>query len=298
MGSLPERRSWRAPQPGTTTSLPGSGTRTRTRLPARLWHTPPPAAVWSGSGSLAASASPCATAVFSGSGSAAAAGSPAPLAQFTGEGALITTNLATAPLSGAGTLAVSAVPVATALFSGSGSLTASAVPHTNAPFSGAGSLTAAAVPRTIAPFTGSGALTVTAATGHPMGMNKNGDQVLSAGTTGLVTGWTARSGYPSTVITSNALVSDGSLNVTIQCKVTLTSNWLVSAQPLILRILKNGSQIATANIPYGSATVTFSPASSTLASGDTISLQYTTHSTGFATAQGGSTSTYLYFDAA
>jgi hypothetical protein len=130
-----------------------------------------------------------------------------------------------------------------------------------------------------------------------MGMDKSGTQSISSDQTALVTGWAARSGYPATTIVTDALKSDGAGNVVIQCKVTLTAAWF-SSTALTLRILKNGTQIATASIAFNTTSATFTPVSTSLALNDTISLQFTSAFGASGTIAAGSTSTYLYYDVA
>ncbi|WP_280451529.1 hypothetical protein [Nocardia cyriacigeorgica] len=130
----------------------------------------------------------------------------------------------------------------------------------------------------------------------PMGMDKSGTLSLPAGTTATVAGWTVRSGYPGTVITGDALVSNGTKDVTIQCKVTLTSAW-GSSTALTLRVLKNGVSIGTGSIAFNATSTSFS-VSTSLVSGDQISLQYTTPFGASGTIHQGSTNTYLYYDPA
>ncbi|MGY2036636.1 hypothetical protein ACW9HF_15245 [Nocardia gipuzkoensis] len=147
---------------------------------------------------------------------------------------------------------------------------------------------------------GSGSLptpTVTTAAFSPMGMDKNNTFSIGSDQTALITSWTPRSGYPNTSIVSDALKSNGPSNVTIQCKVTLTAAWF-SSTALTLRILKNGTQVATTTIPFNATSATFSPVSTSLALNDTVSLQYTSPFGASGTVQSGSTNTYLYYDAA
>lgn len=130
-----------------------------------------------------------------------------------------------------------------------------------------------------------------------MGMDKSATFAMASNTTAQVAGaWTARSGYPATVITSAALVADAAAPVIIQCKVTLTSAWGFGTA-VQFRVLKNGVQIGTtASIPFNSTTVTFTNISTTLAVGDQISLSYTTAFGASGTIQTGATNTYLFYD--
>lgn len=133
----------------------------------------------------------------------------------------------------------------------------------------------------------------------PMGMDKSGTFAMASSiTNGLVTGWAARSGYPNTVIASNALVSNGNGNITLQCKVTLTAAWS-NATGIQFKIFKNGVQIgSTATIAFNTTTITFAPISTSLVNGDTITLRFTTPFGGSGTMQQGAAASYVYYDAA
>lgn len=130
-----------------------------------------------------------------------------------------------------------------------------------------------------------------------MGMDKSGTFAMTAGTTASVTGWAARSGYPSTVIDSNtSLKSDVAANVIIQCKVTLTAQW-TSFTAVQFKVLVNGVQVGTtASIGFQGTTVTFTNISTTLAVNDLVALQYITPSGVTGTIQSGAANTYLFYD--
>lgn len=129
-----------------------------------------------------------------------------------------------------------------------------------------------------------------------MGMDKSGTFALATNTTASVTGWAARSGYPSTVIDSNtSLKADVAAPVIIQCKVTLTAAWS-SGSGLVLRVLKNGVSIGTATIAFNTTTITFTNISTTVAANDLIALQYTTPFGSAGTIQTGAAATYLFYD--
>lgn len=128
-----------------------------------------------------------------------------------------------------------------------------------------------------------------------MGMDKSSTFSVPSNTTALVTGWTART--PGSVITGDTLVADGAAEVTVQCKVTLTSAW-GTATSLTLRVVKNGTSIGTANIAFNTSATTFTPISTTLAPGDKLALQYTSPFGGSGSVRGGATYTYLYFEQA
>ena len=147
-------------------------------------------------------------------------------------------------------------------------------------------------------LTGSGTLSgaVVAPSIVGMGMDKSGTHSVSSSQTNQpVVTWTTRSGYPSTVITSNTLVASGAGNVTAQCRVTLSASWF-SGTSLQFDVTKNGVSIGTMLIPFGSAVGTFTPIPASLTNGDTIGLIYTAPFGGSGTINGGSTSTYLYYD--
>ncbi|MFE7745360.1 hypothetical protein [Nocardia sp. NPDC057455] len=200
--------------------------------------------------------------------------------------------------AGTGTVAFTTAPTVTDDLVGAGTLSLPAAPASPLALPGSGALAMAAAPAPALTLTGTGTLSFVAAPSFsPMGMDKSGTFAVTSNTTALVTGWAARSGYPGTVITSNALVSDGPSNVIVHCKVTLTGAWSNSTA-LTLRVLKNGTQIASTTIPFNGTTVTFSPISTSLVSGDTISLQYSCPFGASGTVQSGSTNTHLYYDAA
>ncbi len=76
-----------------------------------------------------------------------------------------------------------------------------------------------------------------------MGMNKSGNQTgLGTGWV-TVTGWTANSGFPGTVITSNALVVAQAAQVQVVFRARFGSGLWVSKVKSAMRILQNGSII-------------------------------------------------------
>jgi hypothetical protein len=131
----------------------------------------------------------------------------------------------------------------------------------------------------------------------PMGMDKSGTMAVGSDQTALITGFVARSGYASTVITSNQLVSNGGGNVLVTARITLSGNWF-SGTALIVRIMQNGSALSTTTIPFGSAVANFTAVAATLANTHTIGLNFTSPFGGSSTINAGSTSTYVYYDLA
>jgi len=129
-----------------------------------------------------------------------------------------------------------------------------------------------------------------------MGMDKSGNQAVANNTTATVGPWVERSGFPGTVMASNALVANGSASVTINARLELTSNW-TNGTACQVKILKNGVQIgSTASIAFNTKVATFAPISTTLVAGDQISMQIITSFGGSGTVLAGSAATYLYFN--
>jgi hypothetical protein len=296
------RRPWsRAPLPSAsraTASLPqGTGA----RVPESLSYTPPPHRhlVLTGAGALGFTSAANADLPVTGEGVVAlAATSVNTTLDLSSEAFLLFGYETELRAAGTGTVAFTTAPTVTADLVGAGTLTLPAAPASPLDLSSSGAVSMPASPAPALALASTGTLSFVAAPAFsPMGMDKSGTFSVTSNTTALVTGWAARSGYPGTVITSNALVSDGPSNVTVHCKVTLTGAW-GNSTALTLRVLKNGTQIASTTIPFNGTTVTFSPIATSLVSGDTISLQYTCPFGASGTVQSGSTNTYLYYDAA
>lgn len=74
-----------------------------------------------------------------------------------------------------------------------------------------------------------------------MGMDKSGNQTVSTNVWTLVTGWTIRSGYPDTVITSDGLLIPSGITVNIAAQ-TYRGGSHAGNQT---RIKANGTVIAT-----------------------------------------------------
>lgn len=134
-------------------------------------------------------------------------------------------------------------------------------------------------------------VTTEAPSWSPMGMDKSGTQ--SCPTSYVpVTGWTARSGYPSTSIVSNALVADGPATVTVYGKITITGG---TVPAVAFRIKKNGTVIYTSaksgSTQSGSVSVTLA------AGGDALTMEAESSTyAGTPTIQAGASNTYLYFE--
>lgn len=123
-----------------------------------------------------------------------------------------------------------------------------------------------------------------------MGMDKSGTHNIAVTSTWVkITGWVARSGYPSTVITSNALVMDTPGTGNISWRGTFGAT-LGTQQ---FRVVKNGVTVLGTAVNTG---VTGSVLGVTMAIGDTLELQGFTGSSAsnpWGTVQAGSTSTFL-----
>lgn len=130
---------------------------------------------------------------------------------------------------------------------------------------------------------------------HPMGMDLASNFALAASTSNAqVAGWTPRSGFGSTVITSHKLVADGTGTWTLNAKATLTSGWS-SATPLQIFIVKNSTTVATLSIAFSTTSATLTPQSISLVTGDTVQVNYTTPFGATGTLASGATNTYVYF---
>lgn len=130
--------------------------------------------------------------------------------------------------------------------------------------------------------------------GNPMGMDKSGNQTISSSQTNQqITGWINRAGFPSTVITSDQLRPDGSMSVTVNAALTLTSNWF-SGTPLSIDIMKNSTVLTTTSIAFATGSGTATPTSTTVTSTDTLWMRYTSAFGASGTIASG-TGTYLYY---
>ena len=129
------------------------------------------------------------------------------------------------------------------------------------------------------------------ATEHPMGMDKSGTQ--SCPTSWVqVTGWAARSGFPSTVITSNALVAADTATVTITGKITITGGTLPG---VAFRIKRNGTVIYTST--QSGTSQTGAAVGVNIETGDTLTMEAQSSTfSGTPTISAGAANTFLYFD--
>lgn len=184
-----------------------------------------------------------------------------------------------------------------ALFGGSGEAASQLGIPASFGGDGGASTTLGLVGNAGATFGGPGGLDAVVSAFSPSGMDKSGDMATTSGGTGTITGWVARSGFPGTVITNDALVSNGNASVLINGRVQLTGGY-GSSSGMQIRILKNGVSIATATIEFNTTVATFTNVATTLASGDTISFQYENAFGTSATISGGSAATYLYYNQA
>lgn len=122
-----------------------------------------------------------------------------------------------------------------------------------------------------------------------MGMDKSGTQTLATNVWVKLVTFTVRSGYPSTVITSSALVMDATATGDIRFRGTFSS--VFGTQQF--RVVKNG--VTVLGSPANQAVTTTISAQS-VASGDTLELQGLS-SSGFAqTVSAGATNTFLEFN--
>lgn len=127
-----------------------------------------------------------------------------------------------------------------------------------------------------------------------MGMDKSGSTQLLAGSTWTtITGWTARSGFPATVIESDGLVMGGSGIVTASGSMHTGTS---SAGDFGIRVYKNASMVEEFFQTASGQTISGTTASFEVAAGDVLTLQGyrdSSGSTNAKTVQTG-TSTYLY----
>ncbi|MDV2477143.1 hypothetical protein F8M49_20700 [Rhodococcus zopfii] len=126
----------------------------------------------------------------------------------------------------------------------------------------------------------------------PMGMDKSGT-LANGSSWHAVTGWTPRSGFPDTVITSNGLVANRPGEVTVYGKITVGGAGLIGPA-VAFRIKRNGAVIFES--PQAGATQSGS-VTVTLAAGDVLTMESKSSSTyGSRTTQAGADNTYLYFE--
>ncbi|MEV0031450.1 hypothetical protein [Nocardia sp. NPDC050793] len=264
------------------------------------------AARLAGSGTLTAVASHPAR--FGGSGqlSAAVTAHVQAAPAFTGSGTLTAPTRIALPAALAGSGELSAVVIggypAAAAFAGSGALAAVIVPKAQAAaaLTGSGELTAQLATFTAAAaLTGSGTLSATAQAGfQPSGMNKNGNSAQLSTSYTEVTSWTAdTTGYPGSTVSSNALVANGSKAAAIVSASVIVANSQFGTVWCRLALYRNGVLLhegSETTVPAaGTATVTVnvtSPVTTSITSGDLITLQARAQMVSSITVQGGTSS--------
>ncbi|GAB0103397.1 hypothetical protein JMUB6875_23700 [Nocardia sp. JMUB6875] len=135
-----------------------------------------------------------------------------------------------------------------------------------------------------------------------MGMDKSGDLAVAKDTTTAlkVSGWTARTGYPDTVISAaNEILIAGSGAGIARCKVTLSAAWSPSAGAFHVSLMQNNAEIKGMDFPSGQSVATLSDTPIVVQPGDRLWLAVTNSTTGIfgvtATVKGGN-GTYVTFD--
>lgn len=128
----------------------------------------------------------------------------------------------------------------------------------------------------------------------PMGMDKSGSQTIVEGAWTALTGWVARSGYSSTVITSNGLELPLATGL-VTAKVTYGNNTFGSTKQI--RLTLDGAVVWTSSSSNFTNNIT---GSTTLALGGGI-LKLEAYENGGTSSNrnisAGSTNTYVYIDA-
>lgn len=120
-----------------------------------------------------------------------------------------------------------------------------------------------------------------------MGMDKSGTQTLPVSTWTKITGWTVRSGYPSTSIVNNCLVMDQVSTGNIRFR----GNFSISGTTQQFRVVKNGVTVLGSAVNL--ATIGNISAVS-MVPGDTLELQgFGSTSTSFTVVQAGAAQTFL-----
>ncbi|APE37654.1 hypothetical protein BOX37_31155 [Nocardia mangyaensis] len=134
----------------------------------------------------------------------------------------------------------------------------------------------------------------------PMGVNKAGQQQIDATVTNRkLTDWIVRPGYESTVVADDEIIAAGAASVTVRARVQLAATWNSTFGVLRVMLMRNDTEIRTADFVNGTNALTLPDTAATLAVGDRLWLRMTnTTSGGFSmtgTVQGG-TNTYLTAD--
>ncbi|MFI7001365.1 hypothetical protein [Nocardia sp. NPDC050175] len=146
-------------------------------------------------------------------------------------------------------------------------------------------------------------MTLNIVTGGPipgvlMGIDKNNSTLVAdAKKTTAVVGWVVRPGYPGTVLDNNALVIDIAASGVVRAQVTLTGGWQTSSS-LWAQLVRNGTEVASAEFAQGQAVGTIAQQTITVAPGDRLALNMVnSHFLYAATVQSGP-GTYLVFEPA
>lgn len=119
-----------------------------------------------------------------------------------------------------------------------------------------------------------------------MGMDKSGTQVVPLSTWTKITGWTVRSGYPSTVITSDTLA----INATGGGNIRFRGQFNAALGTQQFRVVRNGTTVLGSP---ANASVTTTINSITVSPGDTLELQGFASTNGWNTVSAGSEVTFL-----
>ncbi|WP_148222533.1 hypothetical protein [Rhodococcus opacus] len=122
-----------------------------------------------------------------------------------------------------------------------------------------------------------------------MGMDKSGDFYFENFPWTKVPGWTVRSGYPNTVITSDGIVVSGSGAVTIRFRVIRVSSTGLSDIPT--RIMVNG--VVLGAVEYFDNDTTEKTRNTTLNNGDVITMEVEDTGSSIDTYNTLTTGTYL-----
>lgn len=119
-----------------------------------------------------------------------------------------------------------------------------------------------------------------------MGMDKSGTQALPLSTWTKITSWTVRTGYPSTVITSDTLAINAAGGGNIRFRGAYTA--VLGTQQF--RVVRNGSTVLGSAANQG---VTTTINSITVSPGDTLELQGFASSNGWNVVNSGAANTFL-----
>lgn len=202
---------------------------------------------------------------------------------FTGDGTASATTAyhykRAADATGSGALSSTYIPIArpVADFDGVGNLNPEGVTEvefTPLNLSGNGTLstTLATVQSLDAPFTGAGALEA-AAMGQvnfaSAGMNKSATQSLPTNSWTQITGWTARSDYPGTTITSNGIEVPAGVTVTIAGQLSWGAADTYSGNGMRMRVMAGGVELTSGATSGNSSVSAVAPVTWTNDTGST-----------------------------